>query len=148
MQFGLSLFATFILPLIMMISWLTCLWRLRSGVLLIITFILIGFILLSVSNPLLVTGRNPYLMLVSSGMLLFNIAVLPRIDETNRYYLIATNTTLLLMLLALHGWNIYLRQGERYFYEASDTATIAYMLIISIPGLALPFVAFFARPPR
>ena len=146
MQFGLSLFATFIVPLIMMIVWLTCLWRLRSRVLLTITIILTTFILFSTSNPLIITVRNPYLMLVLSAILVFNVAILSRSGESDRAYLITANSVLLLMIAALHAWNLYLRQSDLFFYEQSSTGTLTYTAALSLLSLLLPVIAFFKRP--
>lgn len=146
MQFGLSLFATFIAPLIMMIVWLSCLWRLRSPLLFAITLIPVTFILFSTSNPLIITLRNPYLMLVLSGMLVFNVSILSGITESDRNYLIAANTVLLLMIMALHAWSIYLRQSDLFFYEQSSTGATLYTAGISLLSIMLPVISFFARP--
>ncbi len=143
MQFGLSLFATFIAPFILIITWLTCLWRLRSPLLLIVTLIIAGFILLSTSNALIIAVRNPYLMLLLSGMLIFNVMVLSRASDSDKNYLVAANMVLLLMLAAFHAWNLYLRQSELFFYEQSNTGTLIYTVVITVLTIIIPVIAFF-----
>lgn len=145
---GLILFSTFIAPMIAILVWLTCLFRLGSKSLLLITIALLAFIIFSTVNPLLVTARNPYLMFVFSGLVLFNISLLSYVDESDKSYLILANVVGLLMIGALHGWAIYLRQSDLYFYEQSDFGAITYATIISLASILLPIIVFIARPSR
>lgn len=145
---GFVLFSTFIAPIIMIITWIACLFRLRSKILPLLTIALLAFIVLSTSNPLLVTARNPYLMLIFSGMLLFNISVLPYADDSDRSYLIMANAVVIFMIMALHAWTITLQQSDLYFYEHSNFGAIAYATVISLMSILLPLIAFIARPSR
>lgn len=143
---GIILFSTFIAPIIMIITWITCLFRLRSKILPLLTIALLAFILMSTLNPLLVTVRNPYLMLIFSGMLLFNMSVLSYMNESDKSYLIIANAVVVFMMMALHGWTITLRQSDLYFYEHSNFGAIAYATVVSLMSLLLPLIAFIARP--
>jgi|GEM_PF-5004824 len=140
MQIGLSLFSIYIAPLIALIAWGISIFRLRSRFLTALSLIVIVLIAISTFNPFFVALRNPYLLLTLIALALFNTIVIPYASQNDRPYLIAADTVLILMILALHGWTIYLRQSDAYFYERTDYWAFTFPVLISLLSISIPVV--------
>ncbi|MGJ3239990.1 MAG: hypothetical protein ACFE0Q_14860 [Anaerolineae bacterium] len=111
MEIGFSLFSVFIAPLVLLGVWGMLLWRWRDPILTALTLALVALIALTAGNIALTVARNPYLMLWALTALTFNLWALPRANDDDRRYLMLGNVVVLVMLGALHGWHMYLRQS-------------------------------------
>lgn len=144
--FGLDIFSVYLTPLIVGIAWLVCLVRFRSWILASATLLVVSFI--TSSTALLVTISNPYLMAVFLVLVLSNLILLPYADALARRYLMMADMVLLLMMAALHGWAIYLRRSDFYFYEQSDYGSAAWAAILVFLRVLLPVIAIIANRDR
>lgn len=141
MQIGLSLFSVYMPPMIALIAWGISMIRLRSRYLAGLSLIVLVLIALSTFNAFFVALRNPYLLVSLISLALFNIISLPYASETDRPYLIAADSVLVLMILTLHGWSIYIRQSDAYFYEQSDYWIITFPALMSLLSISIPLIA-------
>ncbi len=148
MLIGLNLFSGLIAPFILVIIGLICLLRLKSRILSLLTLSIAVIVLLFSDGTLFVFFRNPYIMFCLLGLVVFNSMMIPVANDEDRPYLIAADTVLLLMMIALHGWRLYLRQSDTYITEQSAFAANSATLAITSLTLIVPILWLLARSNR
>ncbi|MEO1290843.1 MAG: hypothetical protein AAFV93_24150 [Chloroflexota bacterium] len=145
MLFVLPILSSVIAPIVLLLVWMVCLWRLKSITLLALTITVGIVVALSTDLNWLLLTRNPYALLTGLMLVIFNVLVLGYLRETDRPYLIIADSILLVMLGALHLWRMYLKQSDGYFTDESTFVSSLISLIIVTLTLTIPVIAWVSR---
>ncbi|MEM9954563.1 MAG: hypothetical protein AAF846_23340 [Chloroflexota bacterium] len=145
MLFVLPILSSVVAPIVLLLVWMVCLWRLKSITLLTLTITVGIVVALSTDLNWLLLTRNPYALLTGLTLVIFNVLVLGYLRETDRPYLIMADGILLVMLGVLHLWRMYLKQSDGYFTDESTFATTLVSLIIVTLTLAISLIAWVSR---